>query len=104
MWKEFIIFILSLRNFLEGFVIILILFFILFLQMKIFYDDQYLIIVVEDVFIILWKIQDKDGRGLKRDKDFGWVEEILIIKSDFEEKVIKKVLLWKIKQIFFLMF
>ena len=55
--------------------------------MKISYDDQYLITVAEDASIILWKIQDKDGRGLKRDKDFGWAEEILITKSDLEEKV-----------------
>lgn len=55
-------------------------------KMKISYDDQYLITVAEDASIILWKIQDKDGRGLKRDKDFGWAEEILITKSDLEEK------------------
>ena len=55
--------------------------------MKISYDDQYLITVAEDASIILWKIQDKDGRGLKRAKDFGWAEEILITKSDLEEKV-----------------
>lgn len=72
--------------------------------MKISYDDQYLITVAEDASIILWKIQDKDGRGLKRDKDFGWAEEILITKSDLEEKVTKKVLLWKTKQTSFLMF
>ena len=56
--------------------------------MKISHDDQYLTTVAEDASIILWKIQDKDGRGLKRDKDFGWAEEILITKSDLEEKVL----------------
>jgi len=55
--------------------------------MKITYDDQYLITVGEDASIILWKIQDKEGRGLKRDKEVGWAEEILITKSDLEEKV-----------------
>lgn len=104
MRKEFTIFISSLRNFLEGFAITLILFSSLPLQMKISYDDQYLITVAEDASIILWKIQDKDGRGLKRDKDFGWAEEILITKSDLEEKVTKEVLLWKTKQTSFLMF
>ena len=54
--------------------------------MKITYDDQYLITVSEDSSIILWKIQDKEGRGVKRDKDFGYAEEILITKSDLEEK------------------
>ena len=56
-------------------------------QMKITYDDQYLITVGEDASILLWKIQDKEGRGLKRDKEVGWAEEILITKSDLEEKV-----------------
>lgn len=37
MWKEFIIFILSLRNFLEGFVIIIILFFFF-----VFVDEDFL--------------------------------------------------------------
>lgn len=55
--------------------------------MKITFDDQFLITVSEDATIILWKIQDKEGRGLKRDKEVGWAEEILITKSDLEEKV-----------------
>ncbi|XP_052776281.1 cilia- and flagella-associated protein 57-like isoform X2 [Mya arenaria] len=55
-------------------------------KMKITYDDQYLVTVSEDASIILWKIQDKEGRGVKRDKEVGWAEEILITKSDLEEK------------------
>ncbi|XP_041357286.1 cilia- and flagella-associated protein 57-like [Gigantopelta aegis] len=55
-------------------------------KMKITFDDQYLITVSEDSTIILWKIQDKEGRGLKRDKEVGWAEEILITKTDLEEK------------------
>ncbi|KAJ8306471.1 hypothetical protein KUTeg_017016 [Tegillarca granosa] len=55
-------------------------------KMRITYDDQFLITVAEDASIILWKIQDKEGRGLKRDKEVGWAEEILITKSDLEEK------------------
>ncbi|XP_025110126.1 cilia- and flagella-associated protein 57-like [Pomacea canaliculata] len=55
-------------------------------KMKITLDDQYLITVAEDASILLWKIQDKEGRGLKRDKEVGWAEEILITKSDLEEK------------------
>lgn len=54
--------------------------------MKITYDDQFLVTVSEDASIILWKIQDKEGRGVKRDKEVGWAEEILITKSDLEEK------------------
>lgn len=55
-------------------------------KMKITYDDQFLVTVAEDATIMLWKIQDKEGRGLKRDKEVGWAEEILITKSDLEEK------------------
>ncbi|BFZ16806.1 hypothetical protein BsWGS_19845 [Bradybaena similaris] len=55
-------------------------------KMKITYDDQYLVSIGEDASIILWKITDKEGRGLKRDKEIGWAEEILVTKSDLEEK------------------
>lgn len=55
--------------------------------MKITYDDQYLVTVSEDACVMIWKIQDKEGRGLKRDKEVGYAEEILITKSDLEEKV-----------------
>ena len=54
--------------------------------MKVTTDDQYLVTVSEDATIMLWKVQDKEGRGLKRDKELGWAEEILITKSDLEEK------------------
>ncbi|KAK3612310.1 hypothetical protein CHS0354_011028 [Potamilus streckersoni] len=55
-------------------------------KMKVTTDDQYLITVSEDASIILWKITDKEGRVGKRDKEVGWAEEILITKSDLEEK------------------
>ena len=57
------------------------------LQMRITYDDQCLITVSEDGVLMIWKISDKEGRGLKRDKEVGYAEEILITKSDLEEKV-----------------
>ena len=46
-----------------------------------------MISVSEDASVLIWKIQDKEGRGLKREKDVGYAEEILITKSDLEEKV-----------------
>lgn len=56
--------------------------------MKITFDDQYLITVSEDAVLMIWKISDKEGRALaKRDKEVGYAEEILITKSDLEEKV-----------------
>ncbi|KAM9326708.1 cilia- and flagella-associated protein 57 [Gastrophryne carolinensis] len=50
------------------------------------YDDQFLLSISEDGCLMLWKISDKEGRGLKRDKDIGYAEEVLITKSDIEEK------------------
>ena len=56
------------------------------IKMKITFDDQYLVTVSEDACVMIWKIQDKEGRG-KREKEVGYAEEILITKSDLEEKV-----------------
>ncbi|KAM4640524.1 cilia- and flagella-associated protein 57 [Discoglossus pictus] len=50
------------------------------------FDDQYLLSVSEDGCMILWKISDKESRGLKREKDVGYAEEVLITRSDLEEK------------------
>ncbi|KAJ8011195.1 hypothetical protein DPEC_G00055650 [Dallia pectoralis] len=50
------------------------------------YDDQFLLTVSEDGCLLVWKIIDKEGRGLKREKEVGYAEEILITKSDLEEK------------------
>ncbi|KAG8437072.1 hypothetical protein GDO86_007955 [Hymenochirus boettgeri] len=50
------------------------------------FDDQYLISVSEDGCLMLWKISDKESRGLKRDKDIGYAEEVLVTKLDLEEK------------------
>ena len=37
-------------------------------RMKITYNDEYAITVSEDGTIVMWKIQDKEGRTIKRDK------------------------------------
>lgn len=56
--------------------------------MAVTYDDQYLVTVSDDACIVLWKVSEREGRGLmKRDKDIIYSEEILITKSDLEEKV-----------------
>ena len=54
--------------------------------MRITYDDQYLITVSDDACLFIHKIADKEGRG-KREKEVTYAEEILITKSDLEEKV-----------------
>ena len=43
--------------------------------------------VGEDGALFMFKVADKEGRGLKRDKEIVFSEEILITKSDLEEKV-----------------
>ena len=40
-----------------------------------------------DGSLFIYKVADKDGRGMKRDKEITYSEEILITKSDLEEKV-----------------
>lgn len=56
-------------------------------QMVITFDDQSLLSVSEDGCLIIWKLIDKEGRGLRRDREICYAEEILITKSDLEEKV-----------------
>ncbi|XP_072543115.1 cilia- and flagella-associated protein 57 isoform X2 [Salminus brasiliensis] len=55
-------------------------------KMMVTFDDQYLLTVSEDGCLLIWKIIDKEGRALKRDKEISYAEEILITKSDLEEK------------------
>lgn len=53
---------------------------------KISFNDEFAITASEDGTIVLWRIQDKEGRAPKRDKETGYAEEILITKTDLEEK------------------
>lgn len=55
--------------------------------MVITYDDQFLLTVSEDGCLSMWKIIDKEGRGLKSNRQITHTEEILVTKSDLEEKV-----------------
>lgn len=56
-------------------------------QMVVTFDDQYLLTVSEDGCLLMWRITDKEGRGLKSNKQIVHMEEILVTKSDLEEKV-----------------
>uniref|UniRef100_A0A3Q0KGU0 WD-repeat protein, putative n=1 Tax=Schistosoma mansoni TaxID=6183 RepID=A0A3Q0KGU0_SCHMA len=55
-------------------------------KMKMASFDEYLITVSNDCSIIIWNIQERDARSSKTDKENIWMEEILITKSDLEEK------------------
>lgn len=56
-------------------------------QMRISYDDQFLFSVGQDGSLLALRVTDKDGRGLKREKDITFAEEVLVMKTDLEEKV-----------------
>ena len=55
-------------------------------RMKITFNDEFCLTTAEDGTVVIWKIHDKEGRAPKRDKDTAYAEEILITKSDLEEK------------------
>ncbi len=59
--------------------------------MHISYDDQYLFSVGMDGSVFAFKVTDKEGRGLKREKDITFAEEVLVTRSDLEEKVHREV-------------
>ncbi|XP_011282980.4 cilia- and flagella-associated protein 57 isoform X2 [Felis catus] len=55
-------------------------------KMLLTFDDQFLLTVAEDGCLFTWKVFDKDGRGIKREREVGFAEEVLITKTDMEEK------------------
>ncbi|XP_036382764.1 cilia- and flagella-associated protein 57-like [Megalops cyprinoides] len=54
-------------------------------KMVVTFDDQFLVTISEDRCLLIWKLVWKK-HGLKRDKEIPYLEEILISKSDMEEK------------------
>lgn len=57
------------------------------LQVLLTFDDQFLLTAAEDGCLFTWKVFDKDGRGIKREREVGFAEEVLVTKTDMEEKV-----------------
>lgn len=55
--------------------------------MMVTYDEQFLLSVSEDGCLLMWKLMDEDGRGLKVTRQIVHAEEILVTKADLEEKV-----------------
>ena len=56
-------------------------------RLRITYDDAFLFSVSDDATVYIHDIRDKEGRGAKRDKEMtAFAEEILVTKSDLEEK------------------
>ena len=75
------------RTYIQTYCILHCMFLLPSLQLGLSYDDQYMFSVGEDGSLFVFKVTDKDGRGLKRDREVAYSEEILITKSDLEEKV-----------------
>ena len=57
------------------------------LQMRISYDDRFLFSVGLDGSLLAFRVSDKEGRGIKAEKDVGYAEEVLVTRTDLEEKV-----------------
>ncbi|XP_048352772.1 cilia- and flagella-associated protein 57 isoform X2 [Sphaerodactylus townsendi] len=55
-------------------------------KMSITVDDQFLLTSAEDGCLVVWKIYDKEGRGLKRERDVPYSDEVLITRTEMEEK------------------
>ncbi len=56
-------------------------------KMRITLNDEFLVTVSDDSAIMVWLLQERDGRNVKLDRDVAWAEEVLITRSDLEEKV-----------------
>lgn len=50
-------------------------------------DDQFLLTASEDGCIFIWKVHDKEGGGSKKEQELEYAEEVLIMRSDIDEKV-----------------
>uniref|UniRef100_A0A3Q3NES5 Cilia and flagella associated protein 57 n=1 Tax=Mastacembelus armatus TaxID=205130 RepID=A0A3Q3NES5_9TELE len=55
-------------------------------KVMITFDEQFLLTVSEDGCLFIWKIIDKEGRGLKSNRQITHTDEILVTKSDLEER------------------
>lgn len=69
--------------------------------MRISYDDQFLFSVAMDGSLFAFKVTDKEGRGLKREKDITFSEEVLVARSDLEEKV-RKVCSYRLRNVLYI--
>ncbi|KAI9332528.1 WD40-repeat-containing domain protein [Obelidium mucronatum] len=55
-------------------------------RMRIAFDDSFLFTSGEDGCLWVYKIQERDARGSKREKDWVYSDEILVTKSDLKDK------------------
>ncbi|NWR55089.1 CFA57 protein, partial [Bucorvus abyssinicus] len=55
-------------------------------KMSVTNDDLFLLTASEDGSIFIWKVFDKGGGILKQEKEVEYAEEVLVMRSDIEEK------------------
>uniref|UniRef100_A0A8C4V989 Cilia and flagella associated protein 57 n=1 Tax=Falco tinnunculus TaxID=100819 RepID=A0A8C4V989_FALTI len=55
-------------------------------KMSVTNDDLFLLTASEDGSIFIWKVCDKEGGTLKWEKEVEYAEEVLMMRSDIEEK------------------
>ncbi|KER20605.1 hypothetical protein T265_10886 [Opisthorchis viverrini] len=55
-------------------------------KMQLTANDEFLVTVSDDCAVMVWRLQERDARVGKSEKETTWAEEILITKSDLEEK------------------
>ncbi|KAI8607724.1 WD40-repeat-containing domain protein [Chytriomyces sp. MP71] len=55
-------------------------------KLRVSYDDTHLFSTSEDGCVYVFKIADREGRGLKKERENVFADEILVTKSDLEEK------------------
>ncbi|CAM9343742.1 unnamed protein product [Lampetra planeri] len=55
-------------------------------KMVITYDDRFLLTASEDSCLIIWKMVNKDDQEVRSNSQMMHIEEVLITKSDLEEK------------------
>ncbi|KAJ3101659.1 Cilia- and flagella-associated protein 57 [Phlyctochytrium planicorne] len=54
-------------------------------RIRISYDDSHIFTCGEDGCLWIYKIQEKEQRGMKREKDWVFSDEILVTKSDLKD-------------------
>ncbi|KAJ3157757.1 Cilia- and flagella-associated protein 57 [Geranomyces variabilis] len=54
-------------------------------RLRMGYDDQHVFTCGEDGCLWVFRLNEKEARGAKRDKDYGFSDEILVTKSDLKE-------------------
>ncbi|XP_032825748.2 cilia- and flagella-associated protein 57 [Petromyzon marinus] len=55
-------------------------------KMRVTHDEQFVVTVGEDACVLVWRLTDKEGRSLRRERDVPYSDEILVTKADLQDK------------------